>query len=302
LDWNLSKSDIRVKVRSLHCVLTLLSGYEHMHFTRTSEYPPNAQTDAERPLKFLGKLLGGGLGAAVGGPFGAAAGFVLGHTLDSGWLSWKPDAGLQLADPRIARIEFLFLWLGHLAKADGRVSENEIAAAEALMAQLKLDHGGREIAVRAFQRGRQGPLDASAEVVQLRMQAPLTPEEPLEMLRALTEFARRDGVMTPAERGVIERLGAAFGIARETVGDLVSERTRERKENTLEQSYLALGLNLNASDEDIARAYRRLLGQHHPDKLQGQGADADSLRKAEIRTREVRGAYERILGARGKRV
>ncbi len=253
-------------------------------------------------MKIVGKLLGGGLGGAVAGPFGAAAGLLLGHALDSGWLNWKADAGLQVADPRIARVEFLFLWLGHLAKADGRVSENEIAAAESLMSQLKLDQSGRACAVRAFQRGRQGPLDASAEVVQLRQQAPLAPGEPLEMLRALSEFARRDGVMTPAERGVIERLGVAFGIPREQFGDLVSERSRERHEHTLEQSYLALGMVPSASDEDIARAYRKLLGQHHPDKLQGQGADADALRKAELRTREVRSAYERILGARGKRV
>lgn len=256
-----------------------------------------------RPVvKFIGKLVGVGLGAAVGGPFGAAAGMVLGHAIDAGWMSWNPDGGLDTVDPRAVRVEFLFLWLGNLAKADGRVSEGEIAAAERLMEQLGLDTDGRQIAVRAFQRGRQGPLDASAEVVRLRMVAPLSREEPLEMMRALAEFARHDGSMTLAERAVIERLGHAFGLTRETIGDLVAERSRERREASLEESYLALGMQVGASDDDIARAYRRLLGQHHPDKLQGQGADASALRVAETRTRELRSAYERILTARGKRV
>lgn len=254
-------------------------------------------------MKFVGKLVATGLGAAVAGPFGAAAGLVLGHAIDAGWMSWNPDAGLATIDPRSMRVEFLFLWLGHLAKADGRVSEGEIAAAERLMEQLGLDAVGRQSAVRAFQRGRQGPLNAAAEVTRLRMVAPLTREEPLEMLRALAEFARHDGAMTPAERGVVERLGSAFGIAREAIGELIGQRNRNViHEPTLEESYTALGLKTAATDEDIARAYRRLLGQHHPDKLQGQGADASALRVAEIRTRELRGAYERIMSARGKRV
>lgn len=255
------------------------------------------------PVKFVGKLVGVGLGAVVGGPFGAAAGLVLGHAIDAGWMSWNPDAGLNTIDPRSMRVEFLFLWLGHLAKADGRVSEGEIAAAERLMEQLGLDEAGRQIAVRAFQRGRQGPLNAAAEVMRLRMVAPLTKEEPLDMMRALAEFARHDGSMTPAERGVVERLGHAFGIEKEAVAELIGERNRKTlHEPSLEESYTALGLKAAATDEDIARAYRRLLGQHHPDKLQGQGADASALRVAEIRTRELRGAYERIMAARGKRV
>jgi DnaJ-domain-containing protein 1 len=44
-----------------------------------------------------------------------------------------------------------------------------------------------------------------------------------------------------------------------------------------------------------------LLAQHHPDKLQGQGADAAALRRADTRTRELRAAYERIIAARSER-
>lgn len=248
----------------------------------------------------LGKLIGGGLGLAVAGPFGAAAGLLLGHALDAGWLRWRPQEGLRAADPRLPRIEFLFLWLGHLAKADGRVSEGEVAAAEQLMQRLQLDADARQAAIRAFQRGRQQALDVAAEVAAFRQRAQPGPDELADMLRAFADFARRDGPMAPAERGLVERLGAGLGFGRERVVELMAAGAGEAPV-ALEDCYRALGLEPGVSDDELTRAWRRLLAQNHPDKLQGRGADAAALKAAEARTRELRGAYERILAARARR-
>jgi len=252
-------------------------------------------------LKVIGKLLGGGLGFAAGGAYGALAGLTLGHAIDTGWLRWRPADGVRVIDPRSARVEFLFLWMGHLAKADGRVSEGEVVAAERLMQRLQLDARGREMAVRAFQRGRQQALDVVGEVRRFRQLINPTRDELGEMLRSLADFARNDGSMTPAERGLIERLGSAFGFNRESVTDQIAERAVGSAEPTLAQCYAALGLSAQVSDADLTRAWRRLLAQHHPDKLQGQGADADALKRADARTRELRAAYERIVAARSER-
>jgi DnaJ like chaperone protein len=251
-------------------------------------------------MKVLGKLIGGGLGFVSGGPVGAAAGLALGHALDAGWLRWRPHEGLTRIDPRSARVEFLYLWLGHLAKADGRVSENNVEAAERLMQRLGLDRDGRELAVRAFQRGRNESLDVDIEVRRFRQLADPPVEELSDMLRSLADFARKDGPMTPAERGVIERLGSALGFAREAVADRIADRSSDTTAPDLGQCYRMLGLAPSASNEELTRAWRRLLTQHHPDKLQGQGADAQTLKAAERRTRELRAAYERILTARGR--
>lgn len=253
-----------------------------------------------RPTRVLGKLLGGGLGFAAGGPYGAVAGLALGHALDAGWMRWRWREGVRAVDPRLPRVEFLFLWLGHLAKADGRVSEGEVAAAEDLMQRLQLDAGGRQAAIRAFQRGRQQALDIVGEVAAFRRRVGPTHEDLTDMLRALADFARRDGPMVPAERGVVERLGAAFGFSRERVAELMTARAVEAAGPTLEESYRALGLQPGVSDGELTRAWRRLLAQHHPDKLQGQGADAAALKAAEARTRELRAAYERIVAARAR--
>lgn len=251
-------------------------------------------------MKVLGKLIGAGLGLAAGGPLGAASGLALGHAIDAGWLRWRPADGVTAIDPRSARVEFMFLWLGHLAKADGRVSEGEVAAAERLMQRLGLDAEGRELAIRAFQRGRNQALDVVAEVGRYRQIINPPRAELGEMLRALADFARNDGPMTPAERGLIERLGSAFGYNREAVGDQIAERAVSSSQASLEQCYAALGLTPAVTDADLTRAWRRLLAQHHPDKLQGQGADEAALKAADARTRELRAAYERIVAARAR--
>ncbi|MGH9024357.1 MAG: DnaJ domain-containing protein, partial [Acidimicrobiia bacterium] len=57
--------------------------------------------------------------------------------------------------------------------------------------------------------------------------------------------------------------------------------------------YAVLGLRAEASDKEVARAYRKLAKQHHPD------ANPDD-RKAEERFKEISGAYE-VLGDAAKR-
>ena len=61
--------------------------------------------------------------------------------------------------------------------------------------------------------------------------------------------------------------------------------------------YAVLGIGHEAQPRDIKRAYRKLMSQHHPDKL---GNVPDELkRRAESRAREINAAYERIKNERG---
>jgi len=58
-----------------------------------------------------------------------------------------------------------------------------------------------------------------------------------------------------------------------------------------------LGIERSANERDIKRAYRKLMSQHHPDKL---GDVPDELkRRAEERAREINAAYERVKAERG---
>lgn len=248
----------------------------------------------------LGKVLGAGLGFVAAGPYGALGGAVLGHAVDAGWLRWRLQEGLSATRGRQVQIEFLFLCFGHLAKADGRVSESEVAAAQRYMDRLGLDAEGRRDAVAAFERGRAGGFDLVFEAARFRRLLRPHSSEIEELMRALIDFARKDGHLSPAERGVIERLGGGLGCPRERVVQWISDKGRPADGPALEECYRLLGISAGVSDEELTRAWRRALAQNHPDKLQGRGAGSEEIAQASAKTRELQAAYERIMAARGR--
>ena len=62
--------------------------------------------------------------------------------------------------------------------------------------------------------------------------------------------------------------------------------------------YAGLGLSRDANDAEIDQAYRRLMGQYHPDRM--AGAAPELRRQAETKAREINGAYDRIKVLRRK--
>ena len=95
----------------------------------------------------FGKIIAGLLGFLVAGPIGLVIGLFVGHSFDKGL------AGnlVALSPARAAEIREVFFktsfsLMGHLAKADGRVSEEEIHQAEHIIAQMGLDNSQRSAA------------------------------------------------------------------------------------------------------------------------------------------------------------
>ncbi|MGE5089319.1 MAG: DnaJ domain-containing protein, partial [Candidatus Levyibacteriota bacterium] len=56
--------------------------------------------------------------------------------------------------------------------------------------------------------------------------------------------------------------------------------------------YTVLGVNRDASEDEIKKAYRKLAMKHHPDRNQG-----DSAKEAEARFKEAKEAYEMLSDA-----
>ena len=73
-----------------------------------------------------------------------------------------------------------------------------------------------------------------------------------------------------------------------------SDEIKNNSKKQLDTAYKILGLSLNATNKDIKLAYRRLMNQHHPDKLVARGLPKSMIREAEEKTQEIRSAYEKI--------
>ena len=99
-------------------------------------------------MNWWGKLIGTGIGM-FGGPIGALAGAALGHLYD------EDDPATQ--DERKARVLYLayfFSCAAKVAKADGRISAEEIAVTESLMQRMGLDEKTAEFAKNVFRKAK----------------------------------------------------------------------------------------------------------------------------------------------------
>ena len=66
-------------------------------------------------------------------------------------------------------------------------------------------------------------------------------------------------------------------------------------------AYEALGIDRSSTNDEIKKAYRRLMNKNHPDKLASTNPDATVMAEAERRTREVRSAYDLLKARRSIR-
>lgn len=261
-------------------------------------------------MSWWGKALGGAFGFLLGGPLGALLGAALGHQLDQRAATGLLGAGgMDIgSQQRVQAVFFMatFSVMGHVAKADGRVSEDEINIARTVMSRLGLNQQLRQAAMRLFTQGKQAdfPLDDVLQQFKQECQRRRT------LLQLFMEFllmaAYADGVMHPAEHRLLlhinERLGFTAAEFKRLEAMVRAGRHFEGGQGqraktsqvSLADAYAVLNVSPQASDDQIKKAYRRLLSQHHPDKLVAKGLPEEMMKLASERTHQIRSAYEVI--------
>ncbi len=259
--------------------------------------------------------------------FGAVIGFVLTHSiygllvggLIGYYFSRSSTAFNQPASPAIAEVFFrsTFNFMGHVAKADGRVSESEIQAARHLMQELKLGADQVARAIDFFQAGKAPGFDAQASLEQLRRACGYRQD----LLRVFVELQLRAAVLgngaTGAAHTLLVRCAERLGLsgaeflhleamvrtqyrARSGAGSQSRAGTYSRP-SSLENAYRELEITATASDQEVKKAYRRQMNRHHPDKLVANGLPESMAEVAKEKTQRIQEAYEAICAARGIR-
>ena len=282
-------------------------------------------------LRWAGKLVGGVLGFATGlGPVGALVGFFIGHAYDES-VAREGDDDVAPADAANVRDVFFrttFAVMGCVAKSDGRISEQDIAAARHVFAQLRLGEAASRVAIEHFNRGKQPDFRWQPVVAELRRVC----GGRHDLLRMFMEIELRaallgNGLAAPA-RALLLRIAQSLGITGlefahleavlrlqgygagfESGGARADSQQDYRSAggagaspgNALAEAYEILEVEPSASDAEVTKAYRRQMSQNHPDKLVARGLPESMLEIAKEKTQAIQAAYERVRAARGMR-
>jgi DnaJ like chaperone protein len=194
--------------------------------------------------------------------------------------------------PKAAFTEPLFELAGGVAKADGAVSDAEVATATQWFERLALDVAMQKRAVAAFDRGRADDWRHEPACDSLRTYTHKQQELRLMVLKLLADIAAVDA--QPAAQALLDAIAERINVARPTWD---SFRTGA-SDTQLAADYAELQLTPAASDDEIKAAYRSLVARHHPDRLP-PGASAAVRRAASDKTSKLNAAYARIQRARG---
>lgn len=265
---------------------------------------------------WFGKVIAGLIGLAIGGPIGLIIGVIIGHYFDRGLAGFfRPLSARQRAEVEAEFFRTVFLLMGNLAKADGRISELEVAHTERLMAHMSLHSDHRRDAIALFKEGARPDFNLQRQLESFRTHCGRFPGLSRQLLNYLLSLALADGALNPQEEALLRQVAAGLGLPSALFDQLIrmiraqahfkdysqagGQGSEQRRESELATAYDALGISSNASDADIKKAYRKLMSENHPDKLMGQGVPQDMIQLATERSQEIRTAYELIRSHRG---
>ena len=279
-------------------------------------------------MSWFGKVIGGALGFALGGPIGALVGVALGHNFDrstqssrgrgrDGFDALDSDGSPEYLDSpdfldrrertQTAFFTATFAVMGHLAKADGTVTRDEIRLAARVMDEMQLGEAQRQLAQRLFRAGRSRDFAIGEVLDQLRRECRYSSHLITMFVEILIHAAYADGTVHARERALLESICMRLRLPDGELDRLEATVRAEhharsgKASDTLSpaDAYAILGVDESCSDAELKKAYRRMMNRHHPDKLVAKGLPEEMMRIATEKTREIRTAYDRLKEVRG---
>lgn len=270
-------------------------------------------------MSWWGKIAGGVFGFMVGGPLGAVLGAALGHAFDRGVTGIEGPRIGHRERVQVAFFRATFSVMGHVAKADGRVSEHEIGVAEGVMRQMHLNQAQRREAMQRFNEGKAPDFDLDGVLREFRRDCRRRSTLVQMFMEIQLQAAYADGQMEGPEERVLLHVCHVLGVPEERFrmlermmrGEHRSQRSRRgagghghgratgRGGMSIDDAYAILGVSSEAGNDDIKKAYRKLMSEHHPDKLLAKGLPDEMVEVAKTKSQDIGRAYERIKEARG---
>ncbi|KHT38500.1 co-chaperone DjlA [Vibrio sinaloensis] len=282
-------------------------------------------------MHIFGKILGSFFGFLFGGVFGALFGLFIGHQFDKArrlrqaGFSSSFGSGPSQAERQEEFFKAAFAVMGHVAKAKGQVTREEIQLATAMMDRMNLHGAQRKAAQEAFREGKESdfPLETVLERVRISAGGRFDLMQFFLELQISAAFA--DGDIHPSERSVLHKVARGLGFS----ADQLEQRLKMQEAafrfqrggfggqsggqsqhsggawqqtssaDQLSDAYKLLGVDSSADAKAVKRAYRKLMNEHHPDKLMAKGLPPEMMNVAKEKAQEIQNAYDLIKKSKG---
>ncbi len=234
-----------------------------------------------------GKWIGGGLGWILGGPIGALLGFGLGSFFDSGNVSVNYSGGAQTQSG-----DFMFSVLilsAAVMKADGKVLKSELDYIKKFFLKQFGEEKTKEIML-AFRDILKKDIDIYSVSSQINHY--MSPSEKQLLVQYLFGIALADGNLHENEIELIHTISKLIGLSEYEFNSLKAMYITERT-----SSYKILGIEENATNDEIKKAFRKLAIEYHPDKVTHLGEEFQ--KEANEKFQKINEAYNKIKKERG---
>lgn len=235
------------------------------------------------------KWLGAGLGWIVmGNPLGGLLGYLAGSVAEGDKSAESAQKAKGITDFEVN----LLVLASHLIKADGKVSQREIAFTESFM-NAHFDENFAAKRKQILHHCLQKEYDLNAACGQIRNHTKHASR--LQVVQFLFELATSDGELTARENFFIFKLAGYLN-----VNDVDFRRIKAGLNATTfvetGSPYRVLGVNADATIADIRTAYRRLVLKYHPDR-NNHLSEAEK-RNLATQLQQVKDAYDQIKAER----
>ena len=229
------------------------------------------------------KWIFGGIGWAFGGALGALFGYGIGSMFD------KKKKNLSGTDFELALLSLAAI----IIKADGKIKKEELSCVKSFFVK-SFGKYKADMYFRIFNDIKNKPFPAVRSIC-LQIDQNVNHSGRLIIIQFLFSIAASDNELLDVEVNLIKKISRYLHINNydfESIKSMFLE-----KEENLENDYKILEITIDSTDEEVKKAYRKMVKKYHPDKL--QSVSDDIIKMAEEKFNKVNQAYKRIMKSRG---
>lgn len=255
-------------------------------------------------MAWFGKLAFGSLGMLLGGPLGAVVGAALGHRFvdkrapggasREGLRQPPGGRGADLATHQAAYFVCIFSIMGKLAKADGRVTREELAVVDRVINSLDMTGQEKAFARRVFNESKNSPYAVEDFARQFYGMHKSRQAVLASFIDILFQISAADGVLHPAEEQALHAIKDIFRLE-----DRHFESIKARYFKDVDRYYRILNCTAASTDEEIKKSYKKLARDFHPDTIVSKGLPDEFVDFATGRFQDIQEAYAKVRQERG---